>query len=749
MASRSPFLVDPGYYRNVMANDKIVALTFDDGPDPVKTRQVLAILDRQEVPATFFFTGSHALKYPDIVRETYDKGYEIGNHTFTHSRDVHQDQDRLALELDVTNKIISNITGEPTVLYRPPYLLDIGSDPVADPDGHSVKLEWVEKNGYIPVGADIDSLDWSATSKSEIIDNVMSGINSGHIVLLHDGGEGIYTIEALEELIIELKANGYRFANVSEVIGLHAAPTMTVDQDIKLGDTDLTTAGNVSKLQRFLLKEGYFLAEPTGTFDEETRIALAKWQVTQGILHEGGEAGELTRVAILQNLHQVSMVPEWLKLMEVTRIERSLQHYLINISAITDKHIPWLITAVLVLVVGKLLSVTLLFIYQKFRPFHPLGHWRGGVSVIIPAFNEAENIEATIESVLSNKRKKLEVIVVDDGSTDGTAGVVRKMKRKHKHNVKLIRIKNSGKAVALNCGIAEARYGVIVTMDGDTIFEADTISYLANHFSDQDVSGVSGKIAVTASENFINVFQHLEYVIAQNIDKAAFNVLNAVNVIPGPVGAWRKQTIIKLGGYSNQTLVEDQDLTLAVLAAGHKIVYEPKAIAYTETPFTIKDFVKQRMRWVFGTIQCFVKYLRGAPYTKSKSLRWIVLPNTLLYSIILPLFYPLMDILFIFSVVFNAIEDFWLVYGLFILIDFTYAIIAFAGEKSQKGALLWLPLQRFFYRFIIYFVVTKSILKIIEGSESLWNKVRKRGDASRYRLSLLEQRLRVQVATTN
>lgn len=749
MANRSPMLVDPGYYRNVMANDKIIALTFDDGPHPVKTRQIMEILDRQEVPATFFFTGSHALKYPDVVKETSNKGYEIGNHTFSHAYDVHHSQDRLTLELDVTNKIISNITGEETLLYRPPFLLDIGSDPIPDPDGHSEKLDWVENNGYIPIGADVDSLDWDAKSPEEIIDNVLNNVENGRIVLLHDGGEGLFTVDSLEPLIIELKSRDYRFSNVSDVIGLNASPTMLVDQNLMIGDTDATTVGNVSRLQLFLLKEGEFLAEPTGIFDKETQWALSSWQAKQNIVDEEGYVGNSTRDKILFNLNSYSQVPVVIDLKEVTYIERGIQRYSMNISALTEKQIPLLISAVLFLVIGKLILVTILFVFQKVRPTRYSGHWRGGVSVVIPVFNEAENIASTIESVLLNQRKKLEIIVVDDGSTDSTTQVVRKIRRKFKDKIKLIRINNSGKSEALNRGIAEARYGVVVTMDGDTVFDSHTISHLVNHFANPAVAGVSGKVAATGSNNFINIFQYLEYVIAQNIDKAAFNVLNAINVIPGPVGAWRKQVIVGLGGYSSQTIVEDQDLTLAVLAAGHRIVYEPKAIAYTETPFTIQDFIKQRMRWVFGTIQCFFKYLIHAPFRKSKSLRWIILPNTLLYSIVLPLLYPLMDVIFIFSAIFNSVENFWMVYALFILIDFGYALIAFSGERSQRRLLLWLPLQRFFYRFIVYYVVTKSMLKLIEGSENLWNKVKKRGDASRYHLDLIKQRVQVEVVTTN
>jgi cellulose synthase/poly-beta-1,6-N-acetylglucosamine synthase-like glycosyltransferase/peptidoglycan/xylan/chitin deacetylase (PgdA/CDA1 family) len=749
VAERQPSIVDPGYYRNVMANDKIVVLTFDDGPDPQKTQQIVEVLDRQEVPATFFFMGSHALMYPEIVREVNNKGYEIGNHTYSHSHNVHDSEDRLAFELDVTNKIIGNITGEPTLLYRPPYLLDIGSDPVADPGGHSIKLEWAERNGYIPVGADIDSLDWAADSSQEVVDNVLNNLENGHIVLLHDGGEGEYTVEALDPLITELKARGYRFGTVSDVIGLNAAPTMTVTKDLQPGDTDATTDGDVTRLQTFLLKEGALLMEPSGVFDEDTLLALQNWQISKKIENDKGVVTSVTREKIKENLDFYTPHATWPSLLSHANIERSVQNNLIKVTSLTEKNIPLVTKVILLLVIGRLFFVLFLLILNKIKPMVLLTHWRGGVSVIIPAFNEEENIAGTIYSVLQNKRKKLEIIVVDDGSTDNTVKVARKIRRKYKDIIKVIKIKNSGKAAALNRGIKEAKYGVIVTMDGDTIFTPTTISHLVRHFGNPNVAGVGGKVSATESRNFINIFQQLEYVIAQNVDKVAFNYLNGVGVVPGPVGAWRKSTLLQIGGYSQSTLVEDQDLTMAVIASGHKVVYEPLAVAYTETPFTISDFVKQRMRWVYGTIQCFYKYLFKVHVSKSHSLRFVLLPNTFIYSILLPLFYPLLDIVLVFSLMFSFVDQYWIVYFIFMIVDLGYAIFAFAGEKTQKRLLLWLPLQRLFYRFIIYYVVSKSIVKAIEGSEAFWSKVRKRGDASRYHLELVNRKLALDLVSTN
>lgn len=758
VAFRQPLLVDSGYYYNVMAEDRIVALTFDDGPDPIKTREIMQILDRQEVPATFFFMGSQALAHPEVVKEVYNKGYEIGNHTYTHSYRVHETKERLAVELDVTNKIISNITGEPTLLYRPPFLLDIGSDPIPDQQASSEKLFWAVNDGYLPIGADIDSLDWKAETSQEIIDNVLNNLESGHIVLLHDGGLGLHTTQALEPLIEELKARDYRFGSVSDVIGLNAAHTMLVQQEMMVGDTDELTEGDVSRLQTFLLKEGLYLQSPTGTFDAETQAALIAWQKKHQLESEEGRVGAMTREKIAANLAQFYLTPKWSEYKTGTQFERQVQQQLIAFSSLFERHVPWLVKIILGLVLARLALVSALLVVKKFMPKKVSQHWRGGVSVVIPVFNEEENIESTLRSVLITARKRMEVLVVDDGSTDRTVSVIKKIIRKNLrtkksqpfyHEIRLIKMKNSGKAAALNRGFEAAKYGVVVTMDGDTIFTPETIPNLVRPFGNAKIAAVAGKVAVTNSKNFINIFQQLEYIIAQNVDKAAFSFLNAVGVIPGPVGAWRKSVVKAQGGFSQQTMVEDQDLTLAILAAGHLIAYEAKAVAFTETPFTIWDFVKQRVRWVFGTIQCFLKYVWRLRRNRSISLNLIILPNTLTYSILLPLFYPLMDVVFLISIFAGYVDQIWLLYLLFMGIDLGYAAVAFTQEKAPKQILLWLPLQRIFYRFILYYVVTKSLVKVIEGSEVLWNKVRKRGDATQHHLGLICQEVQVELARTS
>jgi cellulose synthase/poly-beta-1,6-N-acetylglucosamine synthase-like glycosyltransferase len=113
---------------------------------------------------------------------------------------------------------------------------------------------------------------------------------------------------------------------------------------------------------------------------------------------------------------------------------------------------------------------------------------------------------------------------------------------------------------------------------------------LQNIFENEEVGAVAGKVRTTGSSTLLDLFQTLEYAVGQNIDKRAFSSIGVVGVVPGPAGAWRKEVVLERGGFSTETLVEDQDMTLTVLRTGRKVIYERDAIAYTETPHTTQKF---------------------------------------------------------------------------------------------------------------------------------------------------------------
>lgn len=204
-------------------------------------------------------------------------------------------------------------------------------------------------------------------------------------------------------------------------------------------------------------------------------------------------------------------------------------------------------------------------------------HWlpEGTVSVIVPAHNEAAGIEAAVRSIAASSHP-VEIIVVDDGSTDDTAAIVERLQLA---DVRVIRQANGGKPSALNTGIAAARGEIIVMVDGDTVFEQDTVERLLQPFSDPAVGAVSGNTKVANRDGVLGAWQHIEYVVGFNLDRRLFDVAECMPTVPGAIGAFRTETLRRVGGVSDDTLAEDTDLTMAICRDGWRVVYQEDARA--------------------------------------------------------------------------------------------------------------------------------------------------------------------------
>jgi cellulose synthase/poly-beta-1,6-N-acetylglucosamine synthase-like glycosyltransferase len=513
---------------------------------------------------------------------------------------------------------------------------------------------------------------------------------------------------------------------------------MPLEHGYNLASSDESTNGEVTQLQIFLKEHHDKNHAITGVYDTKTEEAIKKWQMDHGVAGPGDEefgvVGSLTREAIhkysrttpLNYQLKAPLTDFW------SKVKREFEMgYLSSLATITPI-LLFFMEIVLIFAFIRIAFMVFILVYSFFfYRKRKRGSYDGGVSVIVPAYNEQENVASTIESILSNTWQKKEIIVIDDGSTDSTSSVVKEVQQRHPGLIRLFRIPNGGKANALNFGFRQATYEVVVALDGDTIFSETTIENLAHHFSNPNIGAVAGKVCVVEKERVLAIFQSLEYIIGQNIEKWAFSAINAVNVVPGPVGAWRKADVLAVGGYSVDTLVEDQDLTLSILRRGKKIVYDPDAVAYTETPPSVRDFIKQRFRWVFGTIQCFWKYRRQT-FRKKNALSWVILPNIAIYGLVVPFFSPIIDILGISAILFGNGDKVMYAYLIFTIMDAMYASIAFRNEKRNLWMMLFLPFQRLFYRQIMYYIIIRSIVKAIEGTGALWNKVRRTGQAQKY-----------------
>src|ERR1043166_7411648 len=344
------------------------------------------------------------------------------------------------------------------------------------------------------------------------------------------------------------------------------------------------------------------------------------------------------------------------------------------------------------------------------------------VSIIVPAYNEEVNAVKTIKNLLQQDYPDFEIIFVDDGSQDNTYKIVEEFADKiatSNHEGRVISIKvltkqNGGKASALNYGISHTENEYVVCIDADTQLRSDAISELMKKFLFDSVPGnknrcigaVAGNVKIGNENTMLTKWQSIEYITAQNFDRRAFDLINGISVVPGAIGAFRKEAIEKAGGFTNDTLAEDCDLTIRILRNGYRIVNCSNAVAITEAPETLKQFMKQRFRWNYGIMQSFWKKKDACFNPQYRSLGLIALPNILLFQVLMPIFAPIADLLFILSLIWNrhdteSMRQILFFYGLFLAVDVAVSLLAFAFEKEKPYKLIWLLPQRFAYRQLI------------------------------------------------
>ncbi|MFI8201870.1 polysaccharide deacetylase family protein [Streptomyces sp. NPDC085937] len=346
------------------------------------------------------------------------------------------------------------------------------------------------------------------------------------------------------------------------------------------------------------------------------------------------------------------------------------------------------------------------------------------VTVLVPAYNEAKCIENTVNSLMASDHP-IEVLVIDDGSTDGTARIVEAMGLP---NVRVIRQLNAGKPAALNRGLANARYDIVVMMDGDTVFEPSTVRELVQPFGDPRVGAVAGNAKVGNKDSLIGAWQHIEYVMGFNLDRRMYDILRCMPTIPGAVGAFRKSALEPIGGMSEDTLAEDTDVTMALHRAGWRVVYAENARAWTEAPETVQQLWSQRYRWSYGTMQAIWKH-RRALIDKGPSGRFgrVGLPFVSLFMIVAPLLAPLIDVFLLYGLVFGPTQQTILAWLGVLAIQAVCAAYAFRLDKERMTHLISLPLQQILYRQLMYVVLLQSWITALTGGRLRWQKLRRTG----------------------
>jgi cellulose synthase/poly-beta-1,6-N-acetylglucosamine synthase-like glycosyltransferase/peptidoglycan/xylan/chitin deacetylase (PgdA/CDA1 family)/spore germination protein YaaH len=652
-----------------------VAITFDDGPDPKWTPEILDILKKKDVKGTFFMIGEVAQDNISVMQRVLREGHEIGNHTFTHPDISDISITQVDLQLNLTERLFASKLGVQPVYFRPPYSID--QEP--DTNDQAAPVEHIQGLGYVIVGNKVDTLDWDEhprKSPQEIVNLVFTQFSDmeakpwmrGSIILMHDGGgDRSPTIAALPVLIDALRERGYEIVPVSQLIG------KTRDE---------------------------VMPPVTG------RARYSAW---------------------------------------VDSIAFSLigffNHFVLSVFFVGD-----------FLMSARLIIIGLCAIIDRFRKRRNFAtaDYQPRVAVLIPAYNEEKVIARTVRSVLMSNYKNLRVIVIDDGSSDNTLAIVQKTYEKEiaAGTVTAITKPNGGKAEALNFALESTTEEIYIGIDADGVIAHDAIGRLVEHFANPQIGAVAGNAKVGNRVNLWTRWQALEYITSQNFERRALDLFDVVMVVPGAIGAWRTAAVKAGGGYHPDTVAEDADLTMNLLEQGYSVIYEDRALAFTEAPVNANGLARQRFRWSFGILQAIFKH-RGA-IRRHRAMGFFALPNILIFQILLPLVSPLIDLMFVAGVIHYFIDKHFhpetasaanlyklLTFFLaFLLIDFCASALAFLLERKHPASkgdawlLVHIWIQRFTYRQLFSWVLIRTIKRAVDGRPFNWDKLERTAEMS-------------------
>ena len=363
------------------------------------------------------------------------------------------------------------------------------------------------------------------------------------------------------------------------------------------------------------------------------------------------------------------------------------------------------------------------------RPAIQMENWPA-VSVLIAAYNEGKIVAKTLRAALdSDYPGTIEVIIVDDGSTDETAAECRTVAA-NDARLRVFSQPNSGKSAALRLALAEARSGIVVFLDADTHFERATIRKLVEELADPEMGAVAGNARVGNRHNFVTRCQSLEYICGFNLDRRAYTAWNCVTVVPGAISAFRRSALDEAGGFSHDTLAEDTDITLMLHKLGWRVGYAPDAVAWTEAPETWRALAKQRVRWAFGTMQCLWKHRDLTFNSDHPALGYFALPSAWFFHLILVAIVPLADAILLWSLVVGYASALWPYFATFLLLDLLLAALACGLDRVPlRRAWLIVPM-RFAYRWLLAWVVWQSILRAVRGALVGWGKLERTGSVT-------------------
>lgn len=625
---------------------KVTALIFDDGPDTRVTPELLDLLAREGVPATFFAVGSSVSRDPGVVVRASREGHVIGSRTVIQQGSESLPDWRQDAEAVIAERQLRALTGRSARLWRM-------SGTSADPEGAAIgELLRAQRLGHLPVSPDFDGPHGRVGDGDPTrlpLPDFELGWN--HTVLLRDGGpDSERRLAYTRRLITEAKRHGYTFVTVSELSGETAPAHAPVVVGIQ--DRVAHWLGVVLFRGPDLLMGGLFwiaVVVMSGTVVLHTCLA---WDRRRRRRRRFAPIPASTRIPVV-------------------------------------------------------------------------------VSVVLAAYNEEEVIERTLHSILASRSEFHELIVVDDGSTDRTSDRVRRVARTDAR-VRLLRQPNGGKAAALNRAIVEAEGDVVVTFDADTVITSHTIRHLVEHF-ERDRAGTLGAVAGVVrvgnrTTNLLTRWQALDYVSQIGLERSAQDALGAISIVPGACAAWRREAVLRCGGFAADTLAEDCDLALHLHRDGWQITQDDRARVLTEVPSTLDDLLRQRERWAYGTLQALAKNRDLLFNHRLRALGLYVLPNHAL-TLLLPLvFLPFVSLGMILLVIRQGAAIPLLFYGLFTVIQMAQCTISVVLLGDDVRHLAMVPLYRLINDPLRAYLIYLSVYRALRGRPQGWNKLVRTGE---------------------
>jgi poly-beta-1,6-N-acetyl-D-glucosamine synthase len=399
--------------------------------------------------------------------------------------------------------------------------------------------------------------------------------------------------------------------------------------------------------------------------------------------------------------------------------------------------------------------LTKYFVYMFISPWHDvyvafnkykqrktitLKKYEPMVSVLVPAWNEEEGVITTAEALLKSSYKNMEIIIIDNASTDNTETNARNLIKKYENsleygvshiNIIYYREERRGKGHALNKGIRMANGDIIMSIDADCYVPPYTVENFVGHFRDPKVMAAVGNVKIGNTNNVLGVVQNLEFLFSFYFKKSD-SLLGSIYIIGGAAGAFRKEVFKKLGGYNTYNITEDIDLSVRIQHSGMKIVYAPDAVVYTEGAADFAGLIKQCLRWKRGRLQTFLEYRHlffSTDKKHNKILSWIILPLAIFGD--MQLSFELFFIVFLYAYSYMVNDYSSFISGIIVVSSMFAVQIIFDRYGKKWGRLILLAPIGWLLLYASTFVEFNALLKAfwgyLKGEEVMWQNWNRKG----------------------